>query len=245
VCTCAQRRTRWRSRNVAKRRRAEENEGQESAGRCAQRRKRTRTTEQRRNTDVVATSTVRRTGGPGLRHTTLCLFRRRRPLALRPPSAALSLPSSGITAWYAQSLIHSLRSANSHNSLAPWSVDSRRRPRRPRLLVPRLCPFVRLCPCSMRSRSNASYLSDSSLAAEASLICSPRPPALRSCSRRVTRLRVEDHSRTPPPSRPRILLPSALSAFTGHAPARTRTPLHEDARARGRRASVRPANVGS
>jgi hypothetical protein len=44
-------------------------------------------------------------GGPARRHTTLCLFRRRRPLALRPPSAALSLLSSAITAWCARSLM--------------------------------------------------------------------------------------------------------------------------------------------
>jgi hypothetical protein len=75
--------------------------GQEGAGRSAQRRKRTRSDG---TTHVVATSTVRRTGGSVRRHTSLCFSRRRRPLALRPPSAAPSLPSLGIMAWCAQSL---------------------------------------------------------------------------------------------------------------------------------------------
>jgi hypothetical protein len=70
-------------------------------GGCAQREETTR----RWKTDGRLTwsdvdGTPRRRAGR--RHTTSCLSRRRRPLALRPPSAALSLPSSSMTAWYAR-----------------------------------------------------------------------------------------------------------------------------------------------
>jgi hypothetical protein len=128
-----------------------------------------------------------------LRHTPLCLFRRPRPLTLRRRFTA-RLPISALSARFFR---HFPRSVNPHNSLAPWSGDSRRRPRRPRLLVPHPSPFVRFCLCLMRSGSNASYLPVFSPATVASSTRSLRPPALRSRSRCMSRLRIEGHPRRP------------------------------------------------
>jgi hypothetical protein len=124
--------------------------GQEGAGRSAQRRKRTRTTEQRRNTHVVATSTVRRTGGSVRRHTSLCFSRRRRPLALRPRSAAPSLPSSAIAAWCAHPLMSS--AAISQSSQLASSVVRR--------LVPPSPSSTLACPSSISIRASLSLLDE-------------------------------------------------------------------------------------
>jgi hypothetical protein len=97
----------------------------------------------------------------------------------------------------------------------------------------------------MSSGSKTSHFSASLATTVASSICSPQPPALRSCSRCLFRLRVKDHPRTPlyhpdPPSSSRRLSPPPQDTQPlGHARGHTRTHAHEqDAPAFGQRTSV-------
>jgi hypothetical protein len=120
----------------------EEDEGRESAAGCTQRGERTRSLEVEKRTERAR---GRHTAAPALRHTTLCVSRRQRPLALRPPSAAPSLASSYATAGahifscicYNSSILTTRQSRGPSTRAAVHAVNLR-------LVVPHPSPFVRL-----------------------------------------------------------------------------------------------------